>query len=80
MKTSAKDILSRLSPFGDEGTSDTAIKKKGVYTSAGIGFVVGAAIGYTRNYNIPVSAVAGAVIVGFLGKYLIERKDARAKG
>jgi len=68
-----KDILEKVKSMKDMDTT-TGITKRGVFISGAIGAGVGVAIGYSRKYNLLMSAFIGAAIFGLTANYFINKK------
>lgn len=69
----AKDILDNVRSMKDVDTT-SGLSKKGVYTASLIGAGLGVGIGYSRKYNLLISAFIGAAIFGVTANYFIKKK------
>lgn len=73
MATTAKEILDNVKSMKDIDTT-AGLTKKGVYIASLIGAGVGFGIGYSRKYNLLMSAFIGAAIFGITANYFIKKK------
>lgn len=69
----AKEILDSIKSPSDKDTTAT-LSKKGVFTASAIGAGLGFAIGYSRKYNLLISAFAGSLLFGLVANYYIKNK------
>lgn len=69
----AKEILDNVKSIKNMDTT-TGITKRGVFISGAIGAGVGLAVGYSRKYNLLISAFIGAAIFGLTANYFINKK------
>jgi hypothetical protein len=69
----AKDILDNVKSMKDVDTT-AGLSKKAVYTASLIGAGVGIGIGYSRKFNLLMSAFIGAAIFGLTANYFINKK------
>jgi hypothetical protein len=71
--TTAKEILDSVKTPGEADTT-SSLSKKGVLTASAIGAGLGIAIGYSRKYNLLISAFAGSVLFGLVANYYLKNK------
>lgn len=70
-----KDMLDKIRSNNPKNSKEMMLEQtKGALTGSAIGLFLGLYIGHSRNYNLIVSGLVGAVVAGLVTKILIEKK------
>lgn len=70
-----KQIINNVKTIGnsDDEHKDGLGKKRAAFSGAMIGIVAGIAIGYTKKWNVALSAIGGGIIGGLIAGILSPR-------